>query len=93
MRLLRSQLGFGGVIISDDMGQAAAVTAIPAGKRAIDFLSAGGDMITSQILGPAQAMAAAVAAHAADDPAFRAQVDSAVLRVLTAKQAYGLLPC
>jgi hypothetical protein len=27
------------------------------------------------------------------DPAFRSEVNSAVMRVLTAKQAYGLLPC
>jgi hypothetical protein len=27
------------------------------------------------------------------DPAFRSEADSAVMRVLTAKQAYGLLPC
>ena len=34
MRLLRSELGFGGVIVSDDLGQAQAVAAIPAGQRA-----------------------------------------------------------
>jgi hypothetical protein len=27
------------------------------------------------------------------DPAFRSEADSAVMRILTAKQAYGLLPC
>jgi beta-N-acetylhexosaminidase len=93
MLLLRSQLGFGGVIISDDLGQAKAVAMIPAAQRALGFLSAGGDMITSQDLGPAEAMAPAVLAQAAADPAFRAKVDSAALRVLSAKQAYGLLPC
>jgi beta-N-acetylhexosaminidase len=93
MRLLRAQFGFGGVIISDDLGQAKAVAMIPAAERALDFLSAGGDMITSQNLGPAEAMAPAVLARTATDPAFRARVDSAALRVLSAKQAYGLLPC
>jgi beta-N-acetylhexosaminidase len=93
MRVLRSRLGFGGVIISDDLGQAAAVAAIPAAERAIGFLSAGGDMITSQDFGPAEKMASAVLARAAADPAFRAMVDTAVQRVLDAKQAYGLLPC
>ncbi len=93
MRLLRSGLGFNGVIVSDDLGDAAAVASIPAGDRAIDFLDAGGDLITSQSLGPAEEMASAVAARASSDAAFRAVVDSAVKRVLTAKQAQGLLRC
>jgi beta-N-acetylhexosaminidase len=93
MRLLRSGLGFGGVIISDDLGQAHAVAAIPAAQRAISFLSAGGDMVTSQTLGPAEAMASAVLARATANPSFRALVDAAAHRVLAAKQAYGLLPC
>jgi beta-N-acetylhexosaminidase len=93
MRLLRSGLGFGGVIISDDLGDAAAVASVPAGQRAISFLNAGGDMITSQSLPPAEAMAQAVLARATADAAFRAEVGRAVMRILTAKQAYGLLPC
>jgi beta-N-acetylhexosaminidase len=93
MRLLRNGLGFNGVIVSDDLGQAAAVQAIPAGTRAIDFLTAGGDLITSQSLAPAQQMAAAVLAKASGNAAFRATVDAAAQRVLAAKQAAGLLPC
>lgn len=93
MRLLRSGLGFRGVIISDDLGDAAAVAAIPAGQRAIEFLSAGGDMITSQSLAPAETMASAVLAKVAADPSFAAVVAAAVTRILDAKQAYGLLPC
>jgi beta-N-acetylhexosaminidase len=93
MRLLRSKLGFNGVIISDDLGEAAAVSAIPAQERAIDFLSAGGDMITSQTLAPAETMASAVLARATADPSFRSVVNAAVLRILAAKMAYGLLPC
>ncbi len=46
MRLLRDGLGFAGVIVSDDLGQAQAVQAIPAGKRALSFSAAGGDLIT-----------------------------------------------
>jgi beta-N-acetylhexosaminidase len=93
MRLLRSGLGFGGVIISDDLGGAAAVASVPAGERAISFLNAGGDMITSQSLPPAEAMAQAVLAKASVNASFRAEVGSAVLRILRAKQSYGLLPC
>jgi beta-N-acetylhexosaminidase len=93
MRLLRNGLGFGGVIVSDDMGEAAAVQAVPVAMRAIGFLTAGGDLITSQSLAPAEQMAAAVLAKASANAAFRATVDAAAERVLTAKQAAGLLPC
>jgi hypothetical protein len=50
-------------------------------------------MITSQVLGPAETMANDVLARANSDPSFRAVVNGAVLKVLAAKQAYGLLPC
>jgi beta-N-acetylhexosaminidase len=93
MRLLRSGLGFGGVIVSDDLGDAAAVTSTPVSARAIDFLDAGGDLITSQSIGPAQEMAAAAQAKASGSAAFRATVDAAARRVLAAKQADGLLSC
>ena len=93
MKLVRSGLGFGGVIMSDDLGDASAVQSIPAGTRAMSFLSAGGDMITSQSLPPALTMAAAVLAKASSSPSFRAVVDAAAQRVLAAKQAAGLLSC
>ncbi|HEX7163374.1 MAG TPA: glycoside hydrolase family 3 N-terminal domain-containing protein [Trebonia sp.] len=93
MRLLRNGLGFNGVIVSDDLGQAAAVQAIPAANRAVGFLTAGGDLITSQSLAPAEQMAAGVLAKASGSAAFRATVDAAARTVLTAKKAAGLLPC
>jgi beta-N-acetylhexosaminidase len=93
MRLLRNGLGFKGVILSDDLGEAAEVASIPAAQRAIDFLDAGGDLITSQVIQPAEQMAAAVLAQASSNAAFRATVDAAAERVLAAKQAQGLLPC
>jgi beta-N-acetylhexosaminidase len=93
MRLLRSGFGFGGVIVSDDLGDAAAVASIPVGERATEFLDAGGDLITSQSIAPAQEMASAVLVRASSDADFRAVVDSAARRVLAAKQAQGLLSC
>lgn len=93
MRLLRNGLGFNGVIVSDDMGQAAAVQAVPAANRAVGFLTAGGDLVTSQSLAPAEQMAAGVLAKASGSAAFRATVDAAARTVLTAKEAAGLLPC
>jgi len=93
MGLLRNGLGFNGVIVSDDLGAAAAVASIPAGQRALDFLDAGGDLITSQKIAPAEQMASTVLATASSDSAFRATVDAAARRVLAAKQVQGLLPC
>jgi beta-N-acetylhexosaminidase len=91
--LLRGKLGFTGVVISDDIGQAAAVLAIPAGDRAVGFIEAGGDLITSQNLPPAELMASAMLARANSDAAFRSLVKAAALKVLAAKRSYGLLTC
>ena len=92
-QILRGTMGFNGVIISDDLGDTAAVAAIPPGTRAIDFLSAGGDMIISKTSAPAHAMVLAIRSRAAGDPTFRQRVDDAALRILRAKQSWGLLPC
>lgn len=93
MRLLRTQLRFGGVIISDDMGAARAVASVSPAERAVAFLAAGGDMITSVSVPVAAAMEAAVLSRVHRDAAFRAEAYAAVMRVLAAKQAYGLLSC
>jgi beta-N-acetylhexosaminidase len=91
--LLRQRMHFTGTILSDDMGVAAAVAGISPGQRAISFVSAGGDLITTESLPVADEMDAALLARAAASSAFRAQVDAAARHVLTTKQAYGLLPC
>ena len=93
MRLLRDGMGFDGVIVSDDLGATKAVASVPPAQRAIDFLSAGGDLIVSKTIGPTEAMADAVVAKASTDPAFQARVDDAVRHVLAAKDASALLPC
>jgi beta-N-acetylhexosaminidase len=91
--MLRGDLGFRGVVVSDDLGAAVAVAGIPPARRALDFIRAGGDMIVSKTAGPADQMATAIVAQAASNPGFKALVDQAALRVLEAKQASGLLPC
>ena len=91
--LLRQQLRFRGVIVSDDLGAAAAVAGLSPAARGIDVLAAGGDLITSQSLPAAVAMDQAILARAAGDAAFRATVKAAVMRILDAKQANRLLPC
>ena len=89
--MLRGDLQFRGVVISDDVGGAAQVAAFSPGTRAVDFVAAGGDVLLT--VNPAQIpeMTAAVLARAKSDQAFRAEVDTAALRVLQAKQARGLL--
>jgi beta-N-acetylhexosaminidase len=66
---------------------------VPPGSRAVQFISAGGDMVTSKYVGPAEAMARAVLARAQASRAFAATVDAAAGYVLAAKQRFGLLPC
>jgi beta-N-acetylhexosaminidase len=89
--LLRTTLGFRGVVMSDDLGNAKAVAAWSAGDRAVRFIDAGGDEVLTVNPSTIPAMVAAVRVRAAADPAFRAKVAAAVLRVLTAKAAEGLL--
>jgi len=92
-RILRTDLKFGGVVISDDLGATAAVRDISPGKRAIDFLKAGGDMIISKTIASASAMYTAILSRVNTDAAFRARVDDAALRILRAKDDEGLLAC
>lgn len=91
--LLRGRLGFRGLVMSDDLGATAAVADLPPATRAIDFISAGGDMIISKTLQPAVAMALGMTARTSTDAAFRALVNDAALRVLQLKQAADLLSC
>ena len=91
--MLRGDLAFRGVVMSDDLGETAAVATIPPGDRALDFLMAGGDLIVSRSAAATVAMVAELQARAAADPDVAARVDDAALRVLAAKEAAGLLPC
>ncbi len=91
--LLRDKLHFRGTIISDDMGAAAAVADVPAGTRAVDFVAAGGDLITTESLPVADAMDAALLARVGSSATFRSLVNAAALQVLSTKDKYGLLPC
>jgi beta-N-acetylhexosaminidase len=91
--LLRDRLGFHGIIVTDDMGGTVAVASVPAGERAVRFVSAGGEMIIVFGTRSARTMAAALVDTAEADPAFRALLDAATLHVLQTKEAYGLLAC
>jgi len=90
--MLRGDLGFQGVVISDDLGRAQQVARWSAGSRATQFIAAGGDVVLTVDPALAPAMAEAIAAKANSSASFRRQVDSAALRVLRAKAATSLLP-
>lgn len=89
--ILRGDLGFDGVVISDDLGYAQQVARWSAGSRATQFIEAGGDVVltSNPALAPAMTRALLVKANSSDS--FRKQIDSAVLRVLRAKSSARLL--
>jgi beta-N-acetylhexosaminidase len=89
--LLRTTLGFHGVVISDDLGAAKQVSSYSVGDRAVRFIAAGGDMVLTVVPSQAPVMEAAILARMTSSPTFAREVDAAVLRVLTAKSARGLL--
>ncbi len=91
--LLRDRLGWSGVVVTDDVGAAAAVQSVPVGKRATRFLDAGGDLVLTADPQTVAPMAAAVTSRVARDAAFAGRVRAAVQRVLTLKARTGLLPC
>ena len=88
--ILRGDLSFTGLVISDDLGRAVQVRGWSPGERAVDFISAGGDLFLTVEPKVVPEMIAAVISKAQGDPVFRAQVDTAALRVLSAKRARGL---
>jgi beta-glucosidase-like glycosyl hydrolase len=90
--LLRHQLGFDGVVISDDLANARAVRALPPGERATRFLAAGGTLVLTVDASIVPAMIDAVLARTQADPVFAATVDGAVRTALAAKARAGLLP-
>jgi beta-N-acetylhexosaminidase len=89
--MLRGDLGYRGVIISDDLGAADQVSGYTVGDRAVNFVAAGGDLVLTVDSSQAPTMTSALLARAQADPGFRKQVDAAALRILRAKLARGLL--
>jgi beta-N-acetylhexosaminidase len=89
--MLRDDLGFRGVIISDDLGAARQVASVSVAERALRFLAAGGDLVLTVDPSQTATMVGAVLSRAQADMRFRARVDASALRVLLAKQRLGLI--
>jgi beta-N-acetylhexosaminidase len=89
--ILRGDLHFGGVIISDDLGAARQVAGYALATRALLFIASGGDVVLTVDPNTIPAMYDAVLAYAKANPTFRTIVNNAALKVLQAKQARGLI--
>ena len=88
--LLRYQLGFTGLIASDSLN-AKSVTSYEPAERAILALDAGVDVLLVTKLAPVDPMVAAIADRMKTDADFARVVKNAVMRVLQAKAAAGLI--
>jgi beta-N-acetylhexosaminidase len=91
--MLRGDLRYGGVVITDDVGAAAEVASVPAGERATRFVAAGGDIVITARASLTATMVSALVREAQQDKAFAALLQSSVRRVLTLKQNHGLMSC
>jgi beta-N-acetylhexosaminidase len=89
--MLRQDLGFHGLVISDDVGIARQVRNYSIGQRAIAFVAAGGDVVLTVDATQAADMTSALLQQANLHPNFKKLVDAAALRVLQEKQRKGLL--
>ena len=69
--LLRQRMGFGGVVVSDDLGSAASVARVPVGQRATRFVAAGGDIVLTTVASQAPVMRGRSLGEARREPGVR----------------------
>ncbi|WP_245532425.1 glycoside hydrolase family 3 N-terminal domain-containing protein [Acaricomes phytoseiuli] len=90
-QLLRQDLGFDGIVVSDDMCDAVQLSPYAPATRAADFIAAGGTMALCTNPAVLPAFYQGVLDRAAADPVFAKTLDEAVLKVLESKAQSGLL--
>ncbi len=90
--MLRGDLAFTGVVISDDLA-AAAMRDVRPGQRMLRFVRAGGDLAIVGDPSQAVTMADALVEAARDDPELAAAVEASTVRVLQLKDRRGLADC
>lgn len=84
--VLRGRVGFDGVVITDDVSAARAVTGIPPAKRAVRAIEAGVDLVlVSADASVFPEMYDAVLRRAQKDPEFAQRIDESARRVVEAK--------
>ena len=88
--MLRREMGFSGVVITDDVSAAVQVQDVSAGDRAVRAIRAGCDLVLASA-DPTVAtdMVKALITTARSDPAFAARVDESATRVLNLKKSLG----
>lgn len=92
-RMVRQDMGFNGVVISDDLGVAQQVSDVAPGERAVRFLAAGGDLVINGDPRLQAEMTRAVTERAAADPAFAERLRVKVQRVVDMKARGGQVTC
>ena len=86
--MLRREMGFSGVVITDDVSAAVQVQDVSAGDRAVRAIRAGCDLVLASADPTVVAdMVKALIATAQSDPAFAARVDESATRVLNLKKS------
>ncbi|WP_314932388.1 glycoside hydrolase family 3 N-terminal domain-containing protein [Actinomyces oris] len=86
--MLRREMGFSGVVITDDVSAAVQVQDVSAGDRAVRAIRAGCDLVLASADPTVAAdMVKALIATARSDPAFAARVDESATRVLNLKKS------
>ena len=84
--MLRKEMGFSGVVITDDVSAAVQVQSVAASDRAVQAIRAGCDIVLASADPTVAAdMVKAIIAAAQSDPAFAARVDESATRVLALK--------
>lgn len=91
-RLIRGDLGYTGVIISDDLA-ARAIRDIAPGQRAVRFFEAGGDLAIVGDPTLAPQMVRAVSAAMSSDRRFAQEITRKASRVIAMKARRGLADC
>jgi beta-N-acetylhexosaminidase len=89
--LLRDELGFKGVAITDDLSSGAITAGIGTSEAAVQALAAGADMVTISDPAAADRANAAIRAAVASGAIPAARIDEAAIRVLELKRKLELL--
>jgi beta-N-acetylhexosaminidase len=90
--MLREDLGFSGVVISDDLA-AASMRVLSPEERARRFIRSGGDLLIIGDARLATPMADAIKREASDNPDFEERVTDSATRVVAMKERRGLAEC
>lgn len=91
--LLRTTMGYDGLVVSDELGAAAAVSDTPMSRRAADFVAAGGDVTLIRPHEDVVPMVAGLLARLGSSRDFADQVRRAAQRAIALKTHLGLATC